>query len=336
MPIRSLFMAATLIFVVLASAVAAVTQPFVTPVPSTPPRVDPARLEAHVKFLSVDCYPRSFDQPRKIEMAARYVFDELRAMGASVSIQDVSVGETTYKNIIARFGPESGPLLVVGAHYDSNGDVGAKTGDSRGFTRETHTPGADDNASGVAGLIELARLLGSKQQTRPIELVAYTLEEPPHFRTEHMGSAWHARSLKTAKRDVQLMLSLEMIGYFSDEPDSQGYPVPGMAALYPDRGNYVALVGKMNNLGATRKVKALLAGATDLPIYSINAPEMVPGIDFSDHQSYWNEGFPALMITDTAFFRNQNYHKAGDTHEKLDFTRMTKVVESVHAVTQQY
>jgi Zn-dependent M28 family amino/carboxypeptidase len=336
MPIRSLSMAATLIFVLLASAVAAITQPFVAPVPSTPPHVDPARLEAHVKFLSVDCYPRSFDQTQKIEMAARYVFDELRATGASVSIQDVSVGETTYKNIIARFGPESGPLLVVGAHYDSHGDVGANIGDSRGYTRETHTPGADDNASGVAGLIELARLLGSKQQTRPIELVAYTLEEPPHFRTDHMGSAWHARSLKKGKRDVQLMLSLEMIGYFSDEPDSQGYPVPGMASLYPDRGNYVALVGKMNNLGATRKVKALMAGATDLPFYSINAPEMVPGIDFSDHQSYWNEGFPALMVTDTAFFRNKNYHKAEDTHEKLDFTRMAKVVESVHAVTQQY
>jgi Zn-dependent M28 family amino/carboxypeptidase len=265
-------------------------------------------------------------------MAAQYIYDEFKEAGASVSIQNVTVQETTYKNIIARFGPESGPLLIVGAHYDSHGD----TNNSSGYTRETHTPGADDNASGVAGLIELSRLLGSKKQTRPIELVAYTLEEPPHFRTEHMGSVWHAQSLKTAKRDVQLMLSLEMIGYFSDEPDSQDYPVPAMASLYSDRGNFIALAGKLSNFGATRKAKALMSGATNLPVYSINAPPLVPGIDFSDHQSYWNEGFPALMVTDTAFLRNKNYHQAGDTYERLDYLRMSKVVQAVYAVTQQY
>lgn len=269
-------------------------------------------------------------------MAARYVFEQFQAAGALLSAQEVTVEGAKYQNIIARFGPDSGPILVIGAHYDSHADVGSETGDSGGFTRETHTPGADDNASGVAGLIELARLLGSKKPARAIELVAYTLEEPPHFRTEHMGSAWHARCLKKMQRDVRVMLSLEMIGYFSDAQDSQGYPVPGMAGLYPDQGNFVALVGKMSNLGAARRVKALMAGATDLPIYSINAPERVRGIDFSDHQSYWNEGFPALMVTDTAFFRNTNYHKAGDTHEKLDYARMAKVVESVYAVTQQY
>lgn len=336
MRIRSILIPASLIFVLIAAIVVVITQPFVAPIPSTPPRVDPSRLEAHVRHLSVDLYPRSFDQYRNIEMAAQYIFDEFKATGASVSIQNVTVQETTYKNIIARFGPEPGSLLIVGAHYDSHGDTSTDTKNSSGYTLETHTPGADDKASGVAGLIELSRLLGRKQQTRPIELVAYTLEEPPHFRTEHMGSVWHAQFLKTAKLDVQLMLSLEMIGYFSDEPDSQGYSVPAMASLYSDRGNFVALVGKLSDFGGTRRAKAFMSGATDLPVYSINAPPLVPGIDFSDHQSYWNEGFPALMVTDTAFLRNKNYHQAGDTHEKLDYLRMAKVVQSVYAVTQQY
>lgn len=320
----------------LSSIVAVITQPFVSTINSVPPKVDPSRLEAHVKHLSVDLYPRSFEQFHNIEMASQYIHDEFKRAGASVSIQYVTVQESTYKNIIARFGPESGPLLVIGAHYDSYGDTSVDAHNTKGYNSETHTPGADDNASGVAGLIELSRLLGGEKQTRSIELVAYTLEEPPHFRTEHMGSTWHAQSLKTAKRNVQLMLSLEMIGYFSDEPNSQDYPIPVMSYLYPDRGNFVALVGKMSNFSNTRGIKAIMSGATDLPVYSINAPPLIPGIDFSDHQSYWSEGFPALMVTDTAHLRNKNYHQAGDTYEKLDYHRMAKVVQSIYSVTQHY
>jgi Zn-dependent M28 family amino/carboxypeptidase len=223
---------------------------------------------------------------------------------------------------------------VIGAHYDSHGDAIGGSKHPRGHTPETHTPGADDNASGVAGLLELARLLGRSAQSRTIELVAYTLEEPPHFRTEHMGSAWHARSLRAANRDVELMLSLEMIGYFSDEPGSQGYPFPAMSHLYSDRGNFIAIVGKMSDFGATRRVKALMAGATSLPVHSINAPPLLQGVDFSDHLSYWLEGFPALMVTDTSFMRNHHYHQASDTYEKLDYRRMAMVVQGVYAVTQ--
>jgi Zn-dependent M28 family amino/carboxypeptidase len=179
-------------------------------------------------------------------------------------------------------------------------------------------------------------LLAQKPQTRAIELVAYTLEEPPHFRSEHMGSAWHARAVAASKRDVQLMLSLEMIGYFCDEPGCQSYPVPGMSHLYSDRGDFVALVGKFSDFDLTRKAKALMSGATDLPIFSINAPPILQGIDFSDHLSYWNVGIPALMLTDTAFMRNKNYHQAGDTYDKLDYQRMAKVVEAVHALTQGF
>ncbi len=295
---------------------ALVAQPMVTPVPSTPPSVDPAKLEAHVKKLSVDFYPRSFDHVAKLARTAAYIEEQFKEAGAQVSIQDVVVDETRYKNVVARFGPERGRLLVIGAHYDSHGG----------------TPGADDNASGIAGLLELAHLLGQSTPGRPVELVAYTLEEPPHFRSPHMGSVWHARALKAEGRDVKLMLSLEMIGYFSDSPGSQAYPLAAMKLAYPDRGNFIALVGQFGDFGLSRSVKAAMSGATDLPVYSLNAPAFVQGVDFSDHRSYWAQGYPALMVTDTAFMRNRNYHRAGDTLDKLDYKRMAMVVQSVYAV----
>ncbi|WP_426165562.1 M28 family peptidase [Pseudoduganella sp. R-34] len=295
---------------------ALVAQPMVTPVPSTPPSVDPARLEAHVKKLSVDFYPRSFDHAAILARTAAYIEEQFKEAGAQVSTQDVVVDEMRYKNVVARFGPERGRLLVIGAHYDSHGG----------------TPGADDNASGIAGLLELAHLLGKSAPGRPVELVAYTLEEPPHFRSPHMGSVWHARALKAAGRDVELMLSLEMIGYFSDSPGSQAYPLSAMKLAYPDRGNFIALVGQFGDFGLSRSVKAAMSGASDLPVYSLNAPAFVQGVDFSDHRSYWAQGFPALMVTDTAFMRNRNYHRPGDTFDKLDYKRMAMVVQSVYAV----
>ena len=319
------------IWLTLGAGVALLSQPLAGKVASTPVQVDPVRLEAHVKKLSVDVYPRSADQFGNLEKAAHYVTAQLTASGARVSVQEVVVQDATYKNIIARFGPDQGPVLVMGAHYDSHGNAGAQS-----ITPDTHTPGADDNASGVAGLIELAHLLGRTPQSRPIELVAYTLEEPPHYRSAHMGSVWHARSLVAAKRDVRLMLSLEMIGYFSDAPASQRYLIPSMKYLYADRGDFIALVGKFGGFGNTRRAKALMAGATDLPVYSINAPRLLQGVDFSDHRSYWDAGVAAMMVTDTAFLRNPHYHKAGDTYDKLDYQRMAKVVQGVHAVTQQF
>ena len=225
---------------------------------------------------------------------------------------------------LAQFGPKTETAMVIGAHYDSHCDT------------EHCTPGADDNASGVAGLIELARLLVKSPPKEAVELVAYTLEEPPHFRTEHMGSAWHANSFGSHKTQPKLMLSLEMIGYFRDDKGSQTYPVAGMSWLYPDVGNYIGIVGKMSDFGITRRVKALMSGASSLPVESINAPTWIQGIDFSDHQSYWNVGIPALMITDTAFMRNKEYHQAGDTYEKLDYVRMAKVVQGIYAVVQNY
>jgi Zn-dependent M28 family amino/carboxypeptidase len=336
MKIRIFLMAASTMIGAICIGLFLVVQPLVRPVDSKPPQVGVAQLERHVKHLSVDLHPRSQDQRKKIKLAADYIFNELKAAGGSMALQDVIVDGVVYQNIVARFGPSSGPVMVVGAHYDSHGDAESAVKRGERFTVDTHTPGADDNASGVAGLLELARLLGHAAPTRSVELVAFTLEEPPHFRTDNMGSARHAAALSAANREVELMVSLEMIGYFSDEPGSQKYPVSAMSILYPDQGNFIALVGRMGDFGAMRRTKALMAGATDLPVRSINAPPIVPGIDFSDHLNYWEHGFRAVMVTDTAFMRNQNYHLAGDTYDRLNYQRMAKVVQGVYAVVQGY
>lgn len=333
---RLFFLTVLLLLAVGAAFIFLTVQPAVRPVRSAPVDVDTARLETHVKRLSVEFFPRSHDQIANLDLASRYIVDEFKAAGAEVTLQEGFVRGRRYNNVIARFGPRSGSLLVIGAHYDSNAYTGSGAGDPHGFSPDTHTPGADDNASGVAGLLELARLLGKRAQSQAIELVAYTLEEAPHFRSEHMGSVWHARALKAAGRDIRLMLSLEMIGYFRDAPGSQSYPFPGMSHLYSDRGDFIALVGRFQNFAMMRRVKALMTGATGLPIHSINAPPFVPGIDLSDHRSYWDEGFPALMVTDTAFYRNPHYHRAGDTYDTLDYRRMAEVVKAVYALTQNF
>ena len=150
-----------------------------------------------------------------------------------------------------------------------------------------------------------------------------------------MGSAWHARSLRAANRDVSLMLSLEMIGYFTDAPKSQRFPAPGLALLYPDQGNFIALVGKLSDYGTMRRVKSAMSGATPLAVHSINSPRRVPGIENSDHVNFWDAEYPALMVTDTAYLRNANYHKASDTWQTLDYRRMAQVVQAVYAITRQ-
>lgn len=301
---------------------------------AAPPKADAARLKADVKRLSVDFYPRSYDQIDNLDRTAQFIRGEFAKTGGAVSEQPLSVRGKTYRNIVLRFGPAQGPLLVIGAHYDSHGDV--LLAQHRGaVSPSSHTPGADDNASGTAGLLELARLLGRNPPSRPVELVAYTLEEPPFFRTADMGSAWHARRLKSDGREVDLMVSLEMIGYFDDKPGSQQYPMPGMAAQFSERGDFILVAGRHDDGGLAQGAKTVMAAANDLPVHAINAPPLLQGIDFSDHLNYWHEGFPALMVTDTAFLRNPNYHKAGDTFDTLDYARMAKVVQAVYALTRQ-
>lgn len=290
------------------------TQPSCTHYPPTEEKLEPATLRAHVEKLSVDFAPRDYKRIWNLNKCADYISGHFNGAGAAVSEQTFEVKGKIYRNIIAQFGPETESRIVVGAHYDSCGD----------------TPGADDNASGVAGLIELARLLGKTELSQQVELVAYTLEEPPFFGTGNMGSARHAYSLRLAEVDVEAMLCLEMIGYFSDEEGSQQFPSIFLKMLYPSRGNYISLIGSMGDSNLIRKVKASMRSATTLPVHSMTAPKGFPGLDFSDHRNYWNHGYTAIMITDTAFYRNHRYHGLSDTVDTLDYDRMAMVVLGVY------
>ena len=185
-------------------------------------------------------------------------------------------------------------------------------------------------------MIELARLLKGQSFRQRVELVVYTNEEPPFFRTPYMGSAVHARSLAESGKRASLMLSLECIAYFSDEPGSQDHPVRLLHAMYPTTGNFISLVGFYQDGDVARQVKAAMKSASDLPVYSINAPGFVVGVDFSDHLNYWNEGYVGMMVTDTAFYRNKAYHTPQDTADRLDYRRMAKVVDGVRAVVMQH
>jgi hypothetical protein len=281
--------------------------------------VDPARLEAHVRALAETFVPRDAAHPENLDRAAAYIRRELAAAGGRVEDQQFQAGGATYRNVIARFGPGTRERIVVGAHYDAAGPY----------------PGADDNASGVAGLIELARLLGtsagkSALKTQ-VELVAFTLEEPPYFASSAMGSAVHAQSLRRQGVPVRAMLALEMIGYFSDAPGSQQFPLPSLKLLYPSTGNFITVAGKLGQGALVRRIKRAMASASPLGVESISAPASLPGISLSDHRNYWEAGYPAVMITDTAFYRNDNYHGATDTPDTLDYERMARVVQGVRA-----
>lgn len=278
--------------------------------------VDSERLKLHVKTLSETYFPRNAPNIENLDKTANYIKEEFQKAKGVILEQAYKVEGNTYKNVIAEFGPDSEERIIIGAHYDAAGPL----------------PAADDNASGVAGLIELAHLLGKTKLPMKVELVAFTLEEPPYFDTEHMGSAIHAKSLKEKNKKVRLMISIEMIGYFSDKPNSQDFPVALLGLIYPTTGNFITVIGNLENALSVRQVKKAMQQTNGLPVYSINAPRSIPGIDFSDHLNYWNEGYNALMISDTAFYRNKNYHTPNDTFEKLDYKKMAMVVDGLYNV----
>lgn len=286
---------------------------------SGPCPVEPVRLEAHVRYLSEACFPRDWRSTENLDKAAAYISAALAEAGGRVTEQRYEVRGKGYLNIVGSFGPEVGPRVVVGAHYDACEAL----------------PAADDNASGVAALLELGRRLGKEPSEGRVDLVAFSLEEPPFFRTPHMGSAQHAASLEAAGAEVRAMVSLEMIGHFEDAAGSQRYPSALLGALYPDRGDFIAVVGRLGDLRLVRAVKGALRRATPLPVVSINAPRWIPGVDFSDHHPYWDRGFPAVMVTDTAFNRNLDYHTERDTPGRLDYVRMARVVQGVEAAVRE-
>ena len=208
-------------------------------------------------------------------------------------------------------------IVVIGAHYDS----------------VFGSPGANDNGSGVAALLELARLFAARDTGRTVRFVAFVNEEPPFFRTSDMGSRQYARAARAKNEDIRAMLALETIGYYDDAPGSQRYP-PFFSLFFPDRGNFIGMVSNFGSRALLKRAVAAFRAASDFPIEHVATFGWVPGVDWSDHASFWSEGYPAIMITDTALYRYPYYHSARDTPDKVDYARLARVTAALAAVVE--
>jgi len=270
------------------------------------------RLRKHVTALAGRIGERNVGRPGTLAAAAQYIRTEWQAQGHAVSTQHCyTMGTEPCDNLevaVAGAAPARG-CIVVGAHYDTVPD----------------SPGADDNASGVAALIEIARLLAGSRPARQVRLVAFVNEEPPFFLSGRMGSRIYARAARARGEVIDFMISLEMLGCYSERPASQAYP-PLLRFFYPDRGNFIAFVSNLVSRGALRRLVGAFRSECDFPCEALAAPAIVPGIAWSDQLSFWREGYRALMVTDTAFYRYAHYHSAHDTPDRLDYRAMARVV----------
>jgi hypothetical protein len=274
---------------------------------------DTTIITSHLKAITKTKKFRTYQNTDQLNITANYIKTIFNQYSDSISIQEYVVNGQVYKNVICSFGTENKKRIIVGAHYDVC----------------DNQEGADDNASGVVGLLELSRLLKGQKLNKRVDLVAYSLEEPPYFRTEFMGSYIHAKSLFENKTEVYGMISLEMIGYFKDEKKSQSYPIGLLSVFYGNRGNYITLIKKFCAGKFARKFCEKFKSTHAIRTKIFTGPPALAGIDFSDHLNYWKFGFSALMLTDTSFFRNKNYHQETDTLETLDIKRMAKVIDGV-------
>lgn len=267
-----------------------------------------------LEFLTQIQPPRNYRNIDSLNRVAQFIYDHFESFELEVSFQEFEVDGMVYKNVIGVLNPQYEKTLVIGGHYDVCGDI----------------QGADDNASAVAGVIESARQLSrmKDQISFSIQLVCFTLEEPPYFNTKYMGSYIHAQSLKESNADVIGMINYEMIGYFSDEEGSQSYPNELMGLLYPTTGNFIANVSNesskefLNMLNFDNVKK-------NIDSYDFTFSDNFDLLYLSDHMNYWDFEFQAIMITNTAFLRNPNYHKESDTIETIDFEKMQYVADMV-------
>ncbi|UDQ97183.1 M28 family peptidase [Lentisphaerota bacterium WC36G] len=291
-------------------------------------------LLTHVKFLSIREKPRNYEHMDSLNECADYINDYFsQNFYFDVSEQEFNADGfarkgTKFRNIIATTPEIKGaPYIIVGAHYDC-------------FNT---TPGADDNASGVAVLLEVAKKIAiieklSTKQNLKVNVVfaAYANEEPPFFTTSGMGSYVHAQSWLKNKENIDLMLCLEMLGYYSDEPNSQNYPVPLLKWFFPTTGNFVASVGNSESSDYARLMDWYIRKFAQLPSEFVSLPSYVKETAFSDHRNFWEINVPAVMLTDTAFFRNKNYHELTDTYDTLNYQNMAKITNAITVFLLNY
>ncbi len=270
-------------------------------------------LYQHVEHLSVKIGERHLWKEGSLERAADYIESALTSYGYPVKRQTYSCYGKNVSNLIVEKTGSKKEAVVIGAHYDT----------------VPGTPGADDNASAVAGLLELARLHRSLPSRKTLLFIAFANEEPPCFGFPNMGSMVYAKSLKEEGRPVEVMISLEMIGFFRQDR-IQNYPLPGMNLFYPKTADFIGVVGNFRSSKYVTLFKRGIRKHSGIDARSLTAPEFFGGINLSDNYSFWRYGYRAIMVTDTSFFRNQNYHQITDTIDTLDFEKMAEVVKGIH------
>ncbi|MEA3548290.1 MAG: M20/M25/M40 family metallo-hydrolase [Thermodesulfobacteriota bacterium] len=279
-----------------------------------------ALLKKHVHTLAQVIGPRNIWRSPSMATTVSYLTDEMTYCGYFVLQQEFTAHDVTVVNLEVEIKGSRKPeeIIVIGAHYDT----------------VPNCPGANDNGSGVAFLLELARHLADALPSRTIRLVAFANEEPPFYFSNDMGSRHYARRCRQRQENIVAMLALETMGFYSDQPSSQRYPFP-FSVFYPDTANFIAFVGNIRSRHLVRQAIGAFRQHAHFPSEGLAAPSFITGIGWSDHWSFWKAGYPAIMVTDTAFFRYNAYHTAADTAEKLDYERMARVVTGlVHTIME--
>ena len=272
------------------------------------------RLEAHVRQLAEVIGERNLYRPAALQATHRYIKQTWLAQGYEVATQEYEVEGVACVNLeITRSGshhPQQ--FILIGAHYDT----------------VAGSPGANDNGSGVAVLLELSRRLQALTPAQSVRLVAFTNEEAPFFNTDLQGSMVYANAARLRGDNIRLMIALETMGCFRSEPGSQHYP-PLFRHFYPDRGNFIALVANLRSWRAMRRLAAAFRQVSNYPLEHLATSSLVPGVSWSDHLSFWRRGYRAVMVTDTAFYRYAHYHAITDTPDKLDYQRIARVTDGL-------
>ncbi|MEE9566366.1 MAG: M28 family peptidase [Desulfobacteria bacterium] len=273
------------------------------------------RVELHVRTLADEIGPRDVFVPDKLNAAADYIRTFWEKIGYEVSAQTFSVQNVECQNLAIEIPGRSKPgeIVLVGAHYDT----------------VSWAPGANDNGSAVAALLELSRLFSTESPSRTLRFVAFTNEEPPFFKSSSMGSLVYAKACQRRKENIVGMVCLETIGYYRDEPKTQKYPFP-FRFFYPDKGNFVAVVGNLRSKPLVKSFTRHFMEESDFPVECVATFGFLTGIDWSDHWSFWHCGYPAIMITDTALFRYPYYHSSEDTSDKIDYDSLARVTYGVY------
>ncbi len=277
-------------------------------------------VKRHVEMLAQQIGERNVWHAEALVAASIYIRNTLEDLGYEVRAQSFKSGGLTVQNLEVELQGTTAPqeIIVLGAHYDS----------------VFGTPGANDNASGVAALLEIARLLAGKSHARTLRLVAFANEEPPFYLTGEMGSRVYAARSRQRGEQIKGMIALETIGYYTDQPRSQHYPFP-YGLFYPNTGNFLGFVGNLSSWRLVRQAIAAFRESTAFPSEGVAAPGWVIGVGWSDHWSFWQEGYPAIMITDTAFFRYKHYHAETDTPEKIDYPSLARVTRGLADVAAE-